>query len=131
MKYDIKPIDYTGCNPFIAEFLKKGMAVKCNCSHHTGGAQFKTWVLGYGENYITPLGEFVYATPIEKKRKAMSFVQIAEWLEDNNYVCNGKGEWEWISTDHRAMPIYPMYLFCYCGREIPEGVFFPEEWLEK
>jgi len=133
MKYDIKPIDYNGCDPFIAEFLKKGMAVKCDCCDYSSDINRERWVIGFtGSLYLTDCGIFKFARPIKKKkRKAMSFVQIAKWLEDNNYVCDGKGDWVWIGADHRAMPIYPMHLFSYYGREIPEEVFFPEEWLEK
>ena len=29
MKYNTRPIDYTGCHPVIAEHLKRGEAIKC------------------------------------------------------------------------------------------------------
>jgi hypothetical protein len=134
MKYNVIDINYTGCDPIIAEYLKNGKAIKCRCHEGSSFMSGERWVIGYHtyENcYLTDCGYFRFAVPIEKKeRKAKTFVEIAKWLDDNNYVCNGKGEWEWISNDHKKMPIYPMYLFCYCGREIPDGVFFPEEWLE-
>jgi len=131
MKYDMIDNDFYGCDPVIAEALRCGKQIKCMCGGLIHGVP--VWVYAHNKNsshkYITNLGAFKEAIPIEKKRKAKTFVEIAKWLEDNNYVCNGKGEWEWVSNGHCKMPIYPMYLFCYCGREIPEGVFFPEEWL--
>jgi len=132
MKYIIKNMDYTGCDPAISEHLKTGKAVRCNCYDYTGEGHREKWVVGYtGASYLTDCGAYKFAIPIEKKRKAKKFVEIAQWLEDNSYVCNGKGEWfyDWVSNLHHAMPVYPSHLFCYCGREIPDGVFFPEEWL--
>ena len=132
-RYITEDIDYTGCDPVIAAFLKDGKKVKCLCRDFTDGGVVDRWVIGYSANekscYITDCGNFRFAEPIEQKRKAKTLVEIAQWLRDNNYVCNGKGEWVWVSNIHHAMPVYPSYLFCYCDREIPDGVFFPEEWL--
>ena len=33
--YDTKPIDYTGCHPVIAEYLKRGEMVKCRVGTNT------------------------------------------------------------------------------------------------
>lgn len=129
-------IDYTGCDETIAKFLVNGQSILCECCDDKNTLhRSKCYVIAFNNSdkhpYITKSYNFRYAKPIIKSRKAKSFTEIAKYLDDNYYICNGKGNWEPTrnTPEDHLKPVYPSYLFTYCGREIPDGVFFPEEWL--
>jgi hypothetical protein len=46
MKYKTKPIDYTGCNPIIAEHLKRGEAIWCEVQQ-VATKSYQVWVYSY------------------------------------------------------------------------------------
>ena len=76
MKYNTRPIDFTGCHPVIAEHLKRGEAIECRVWDTTcmsGGVGF---VVGYSTSNAHPyrcdnVGSSIYrhAEPIPSKVK--------------------------------------------------------------
>lgn len=140
-RYTTISTDYTGCDETIRLVLKDDKAILCECWNNkncSSKEKGECLIIAYDKSSVRPYvarGDcsFRYADPIMKTRKAKKFSDIAKWLDNCCYVCNGKGEWEPTkntTSDKLHKPTYPSYLFAYCGREIPDGVFFPEEWLE-
>lgn len=90
-KYTTKPIDYTGCDPIIAEHLKQGLAILCRDSY-----DYEAFVVGYCKgNYHPYIAEdetyYETATPIKtktkiKKKFVKKFSEIVKWFEERNAV---------------------------------------------
>jgi len=77
MKYTTKPIDFEGCDPIIAEYLKKGEMVLCEVGD-TLNFEEMSYVYSYvqGDSYsyktvddIKQFINFKYARPIPQKTK--------------------------------------------------------------
>ena len=73
MKYNTRPIDYTGCHPVIAEALKRGEVIKCFVHDSPARGYRRCWVFAYwgGDTYPykTMVEAFRYAEPIPRKVK--------------------------------------------------------------
>ena len=71
MKYNTKPIDFTGCHPVIAEHLKRGEAIECFVWDEEGESKVKTFVYGYvpdtAYKYKIKEGGYACAKPISSK----------------------------------------------------------------
>lgn len=130
-KYTTIPIDYTDCDPVIAEHLKRGEAIYCKCWDGTHfDDNFNMYVTSYHRGRFRPYngvgGESIYATPIPPRIRVKKASEIVRWLEDNGYECDNYG-W-WVKLDcHSFKPT----MFQYCGREKPASFFWLDEWLEE
>lgn len=74
MKYNTRPIDFTGCHPVIAEALKRGEDIECRVWDNKGDVKKKVWVCRYkGSSGLPYRGEtdtpWKYAEPIPIKVK--------------------------------------------------------------
>lgn len=73
MKYNTRPIDYTGCHLVIAEALKRGEAIECFVNDRPERGRMRRWVYAYwhGEDYPYRAVEeaFLCAEPIRPKVK--------------------------------------------------------------
>ena len=74
MKYNTKPIDFTGCHPVIAEHLKRGEAIECKVWDHKNLARRVGFVVGYSANSAHPYqynngSTYCYAEPSPVKVK--------------------------------------------------------------
>ena len=47
MKYNTRPIDYTGCHPVIAEHLKRNDEIECMVWDAKGDAKREAWICRY------------------------------------------------------------------------------------
>ena len=70
-KYTTKPIDFTGCHPVIAAYLKLGKAIECEVwdDEDSGHDKRKRYITGYIPGaYLMPSGVFwSHAEPIARK----------------------------------------------------------------
>ena len=72
MKYNTKPIDYTGCHPVIAEHLKQGEEIKCRVWDYKGEVRIDVWIYWYNGRLDLPYrsetgASWKYAEPISRK----------------------------------------------------------------
>ena len=47
MKYNTRPIDFTGCHPVIAEALKRGEEIECRVWDCKGDVKREVWICRY------------------------------------------------------------------------------------
>ena len=52
MKYNTRPIDYTGCHPVIAEHLKRGEAIECKVWNDLSGESQTGYVIGFSASNL-------------------------------------------------------------------------------
>ena len=104
MKYNTKPIDFTGCHPVIAEHLKRGEAIECFVWDNPLYVDKRRLFVHFYNitapcKYITEKNPYRYATPIARKTKRIMPperaipVLIAEGWRFNEYgnlVCPGE-----------------------------------------
>ena len=75
MKYNTKPIDFTGCHQVIAEHLKRGEAIECRVWNYKGTCEEVLWVVSYWDKTYVTEGivecdvEWEHAEPIPIKVK--------------------------------------------------------------
>ena len=74
MKYNTKPIDFTGCHPVIAEHLKRGEAIECFVWDNPLYVDKRRLFVHFYNitapcKYITEKNPYRYATPIARKTK--------------------------------------------------------------
>ena len=76
MKYNTKPIDFTGCHPVIAEALKRGEAIECRVWDHKSHEPRVGMVVGFAANNEYPYRRdnvagsiYRYAEPIPIKTR--------------------------------------------------------------
>ena len=74
MKYNTRPIDFTGCHPVIAEHLKRGEAIECKVWDAKCMGEGVGFVVGYSASNAHPyrcdnIGSSIYrhAEPIPSK----------------------------------------------------------------
>ena len=95
-KYNTKPIDFTGCDPEIAEHLKRGEAIECIVWDCEGGSKIKAWVYGYAPDtiykYKTKEDKFACAEPsLRKDRRIMLTERAIQVLIENGYAFDELG----------------------------------------
>ena len=97
MKYNTRPIDFTGCHPVIAEHLKRGEEVECFVhDFSTRHGQRSRWVYAYlgGAKYPYKTTEeaFRYAEPIPiKAKRIMPPERAIPVLIENGYAFDELG----------------------------------------
>ena len=116
MKYNTRPIDYTGCHPVIAEHLKRGEAIECRV-WDTGREpnEEKRYVIGYEQRtYITSgVVEWYYAEPIPiKVKRIMPPERAIPVLIAEGWAFNTYGQ-----MDGPGQIILPA-MFCSMGRRL-------------
>jgi len=98
-KYNTKPIDLTGCNPVIADHLKRGEAIKCRVWNDGHPREEVRYVVSYLPKTYVSEGVVVWdrAEPIPRKVKRIMPperaipVLIAEgWRFDNRGALRGE-----------------------------------------
>ena len=52
MKYNTRPIDFTGCHPVIAEALKRGEAIECRVWNDLSGESQTGYVIGFSASNL-------------------------------------------------------------------------------
>lgn len=116
--------DHTGCNPVVVAALRQGNYIKCEVWDSTGAKRQDATVKKYDEDKIYPyycelengeVEEFRYAIPIKKKKKKRQIVsakKVVDYLVDNEYECDEKGDW--ISSERQE--VWHSTDFHYCGR---------------
>jgi hypothetical protein len=127
----IEPVDYTGCDPQIAELLKKGFKVKCKCWDTTSRVTLTKVVLNYNKDrsypYLTADGDrFINAKIAAKELYVKKASEIAKILEDVGYTIDGDGNWRKdsnIGFNHK--------MFRYCGKLVPKNWIWRPIWLEE
>lgn len=112
-KYKTKPIDFTGCDPVIAEHLKRGEAVLCK----VGQSDTRAYVTGYDRREPFPYkvdgNAYKHAEPIEIKLYWRKASEIVKWLEDNGWTPDFNGDW-WKLGDKGK---WHASWFHFCGTE--------------
>ena len=105
-KYNTKPIDFTGCNPVIAEYLKRGEAIECRVWNDLSGESQTGYVIGFSASNLhryrcdnEGVSVHRHAEPIARKAKRIMPperaipVLIAEGWAFNDHgdlVCPGE-----------------------------------------
>lgn len=134
-KYKTKPIDYTGCDPVIAEHLKKGESIKCcfpdredlgqqYISYFDAGSPFPYRFIHHNGTY----DGWTKAAPVTTVTKVKKASEIMKWLKDNNYKVDDKGNW------YRATSRYGSFIsdrWKYCGCQPDEYFSWHPAWLEE
>ena len=132
--YEIKDVDYEGCNPIIADCLKQGKRIFCTIDKTN--TKF-AYVIGYSSKKDTPylvengtIDFWKTAIPVMHSLKAKSTVDIIRWCESKGYIVTEKG------YEHPTEPYYSFLfqMFPFCGKKLtPEARAFcwEEEWMEK
>lgn len=132
-KYTTKPIDYDGCDPVVAEHLKRGEAVLCEVWDDLPASAFEVFIIGHCAEkhypYQTTEGQYKNAAPIEKKQRAKKASEIIKWLEDRNWNIDCSGDFynedESVWFYSRMIPL--------CGKKLHsqnDDEWLPE-WLEE
>jgi hypothetical protein len=122
-----KPIDFTGCNPVIAENLKKGLATKCQVKNCT-----EIYVAGYVEGYYMDEGGHLWSShtvkPIlPKKIYVKKASEIMKLLEGNGAVFDPTwNSWSGINQVH-----FTVGMLRYCGKEVPNEYVWHPDFLEE
>jgi hypothetical protein len=129
--YTTKDIDFTGCNPVIAEALKQNKSILCEVGdeimHLTQTKQCN--IVSYRKDNEYPYvtihhNGYKYAKPIKKTKTELRVkgpVSVMQYLIDNGYVVDKSGFFQ--KGDKRSRP---RSLFAYCGHVMPEGWPLPE-----
>ena len=124
-------IDYTGCNPLIAECLKQGKGVWCR----TRGGD-RVLVIGYNENtsigsYFTKCYRFIrLLTPIQNKRYFKPADQIIKWCIDNGWIPSHYSEALFMSPDHNQhLPLHIIKFYSNKLYNKEVTCFVHDEWL--
>ena len=73
-KYNTRPIDFTGCDPVIAEALKRGEEIECRVWDNKGDGKIEAWICRYKGGSDFPYRSVTntpwkYAEPIPLKVK--------------------------------------------------------------
>lgn len=131
-KYKTKPIDYTGCDPVIAEHLKKGEAIYCKCWDDYEQDFKYAYVIIYNIKQDLPYkAEFYcykHATPVLSRTRVKKASEIVKWLEDNGYRVNENGSWVHFNFEKLT---FSYIMFQYCGKESSDTFDWLDEWLEE
>ena len=141
----IRPHDYTGCDPEIAEALKQGLDVYCevwdgyDCSEGNNKDWVHGYVLGCEFPYITKETNYLHARPIrqepvqETKPKTKLVPkpasEIFAWLEnpENGYKQTVDGKfWE-----KENQPTFTEKMIKHCGKDSLAGYDWHPEWLRE
>lgn len=148
VKYNTKKIDYTGCDPVIAEHLQRGEVIECYVwdGIKTVGDRIIRYVVLYSFDawypYRTVDGViYQHAEPIQLKQTYVKKASdIVRWLEDNGYIVDVRGNWS-PEGGNFARLSFDAQMFQYCGKfahvtpEAPAGTYygrrFLDEWLEE
>ncbi len=130
-QYTTRPIDYTGCDPVIAEHLQRGESILCECTGGGGNINeelISSYCLGSEYMYESLDCAFTNAKPIPRKRtetRVKKASEIVAWLEDNEYKVDCGGHWNGPKIG------FANGMFQYCGAK-PSGTFdWLPEWLEE
>lgn len=134
----LKEMDFTGCHPFIAEQLKKGMMVLCD----VGPISKPVFVFAYnsktdrylavGDTHYFTL-QFSSPTPVESKppvARIKPLHEIIKWCVENGWVFDQDGDF-YNPNDTPEFVFYAMGPFC--GKPMcadAERYTWHPEWLE-
>ena len=95
MKYKTKKIDLTGCNPIIAEHLKRGEAVLCEVWDQNEDISVTEFVQGWrGESaypYIAGDSAYKHAEPIPTRQRIMPPERAIPVLISEGWRFHGSG----------------------------------------
>ena len=128
-KYKTKPITYEGCDPVIAEHLRRGEAVLCKVWDNNSTKEEK-YVLGFFSAGAYPYGtdndQFEHAEAIEFKTetRVKKASEICKWMEDRGVVATYAGVWEFP-------PGFTNRMFQYCGKVPSSKHKWHPDWLEE
>jgi len=133
-KYQVEPIEFTGCHPVIAEALRNGKSILCNLGDRR---VLPDLVIGYKREsnypYVTRFDAWESAEPVLKKRteiRVKKASEIVKWLEDNGYNIDTYGDWKPPYVDGTFI-YFNHLMFRYCGEKPRENFTWLEEWLEE
>ena len=130
MKYNTKPIDFTGCHPVIAEHLKRMEAIECRVwddnNPEGGRKQFVCQYMGsskYPYTYTTDSGAYwMYAEPIPiKVKRIMPPERAIPVLIAEGWRFGASGQ-----MDGPRQTILPA-MFCSMGRRLDDPNTIIEE----
>lgn len=109
-RYKTRPIDYTGCNPVIAEHLKKSKDIECKVWDVKSENSNKGFVVGYMSSsnykYLVDFGDgdmdtMRHAEPIPTMNRFRKASWIIKWLEDNGWKYYNMSE-AYYKDSHRV-----------------------------
>lgn len=127
--YITKDIDFTGCDPVIAEAIKKNKSILCKVKDEGEFLVQQHNVVSYHKGKAFPYvttghNVYKYAEPIQKTKTELRVkdpVKVMQYLVDNGYVVDKSGFFQKESERY-----CPRSLFAYCGCLAPEGWPLPE-----
>lgn len=122
MKYETKPIDFTGCHPVIAEHLKRGEQVRCwvwddDKERGSGPLYICAYIKEEGQYpYKTDVASWwTHAEPVPQKiRRVKKASEIIRMLEDEGYVY-AKGSY---SNANSGRTISITHIHAIAGKEV-------------
>ncbi len=127
--YTTKPIDYTGCNEVIRNFLEQGQAVKCRVWDDDPEDTSLEWIIGYSEKsnykYISQSMAFKHAIPV-KAPVVKSAVELMKQLFYDEYTVNKNGDW----TSTRGGLTFNASMWQYCSRVPNQEWNWEPQWLK-
>ena len=128
----VRPIDFTGCDPVIAEHLKRGEAVLCRVWDGNIAKACDAYVNCYdGQRYPYHADGFWFknADPIETKLYWRKASEIVKWLEDNGWHVDARGDWR----GDKGSEVFGACWFHFCGFEadVAQTEHKPVAWFEE
>lgn len=122
--YTTKDIDFSGCDPIIADALKQNKSILCK----TNGGIEKVIVLYKDSSwpYVDQFGDqYNYAEPIKKpvtEIRVKDPVSVMQWLIDNRYTIGVSG----LYPEHPHDQVFLFEFFECCNLHPPENWQWPE-----
>jgi hypothetical protein len=126
--YTTKDIDFTGCNPVVAEALKRGLSIECKAgSPYNCKCVITGYLAGNSYPYVSKNVLYPNVTPIKKKKSEVQIrvkgpVEVMQWLADNGYFPDKEGDF----VTNGGYIVFWARLWGCCGKAAPEGWKFPE-----
>lgn len=138
MKYKTRDKDYSGCNPEIAELLKKGKEVWCEVWGDDESDREELWLTAFIScghyKYETEEGPYRDARPIPVKLRYKKASEIIKWLEDKGvWYDHISRQYIWIDEKNmeRRFSIYDIHGISGGDADCVVAGNYPEEWLEE
>lgn len=126
---------YEGCDPKVAESLKKGEHFKCKMMFGNTLFDGKTIIIAYIKGYyVTDKRECINIanitiTPIETETRVIGHVAMMQGLIERGYEPNPHGVFRLFHMgDPKDSDFFPIRLWQYCGTPIESTLKF-EPWM--
>jgi hypothetical protein len=132
MSYKTKLIDLTGCNPIIADHLRRGMAIECWVWDDRYEERLREFVVGYGTEppyiYRTEDDEWGNAEPIETKFRVKNPVDLMRALVEGGWEVDRQGNW----VREGCHPSFTSSMWRHCGEPVEDNEYhWDESWIEE